>query len=220
MLRTAVKNRVQAILSKNGITCPYSDLFGKKSRAWLASLALRDCYRKSLEGYRALAETLAGEIQTVEEKVRALAEASSQARLLMTMPGISYYSSLLILAEIGEIDRFPSSGHLCSYAGLVPSVYSSGGTTRTGKITKCGSSWLRWILVENTHHAIKGTYRFESLYRRVCARSGKNVAKVAVARKMLVCIYQMLKRGEPFKDIKPKRRRRTVEAGKLARVIA
>lgn len=220
-LRARLKNKVHALLSKNGITCPCSDIFCQKSFAWLSALSLRECYQDALSGYIRLAKALAEEIKQVETKIKELAEESRQARLLMTMPGLSYYSSLLILSEIGEIDRFPSAGQLCSYAGLVPSVYASGGVTRMGKITKTGSTWLRWILIENAQHAVLGSHRFESLYRRVCVRSGKNAAKVAVARKMLTCIYYMLKRGEPFKDIKPvKRRKRTFEAGKLAGVIA
>lgn len=216
-IRTSLKNRVQAILSKNGIFFSYSDIFGKKARVWLSSLSLRPCYKRALEGYLALAQTLKEEIKKAEEEIKRLAKEDKRALLLMTMPGISYYSALLILSEIGEIERFPSAGNLCSYAGLVPSLYSSGGITRTGKITKTGSRWLRWILIENAMHAVRGSYRFESLYRRVTYRSGENAAKVAVARKMLACIYHMLAREEPFKDIKPKRRK---GAGKLAGVIA
>ncbi len=218
-LRTSIKNRIHAILSKNGFVCPYFDLFGKKSYEWLSSLALRDCYRESLDGYLNLAKSLSEEIKKVEEKIQCIAEQSKEAQLLMSMPGISYYSSLLILSEIGDIDRFPSAGNLSSYAGLVPSVYSSGGRTRTGRITKTGSTYLRWILVENSHHAIRGSYRFESLYRRVSHRSGKNSAKVAVARKMLCCIYHMLKENEPFKDTRRDSRRTWAGAGKLAGVI-
>lgn len=214
-LRARLKNKVHALLSKNGIACPCADIFCQKSFAWLSSLSPRECYRDALSGYIRLAKALAEEIKEVEKAIKDLAEESPEARLLMTMPGLSYYSSLLILSEIGEIDRFPSAGQLCSYAGLVPSVYASGGVTRMGKITKTGSTWLRWILVENAQHAIKGSYRFESLYRRVCARSGKNAAKVAVARKMLACIYHMLKRSEPFKDIKPVKRRRTLRLANL-----
>lgn len=216
-IRTGLKNRVHAILSKNGIYFPYSDIFSKKATLWLSSLSLRECYRQALNGYLALASTLKEKIEEVEEEIRRLVKEDKRATLLMTMPGISYYSSLLVLSEIGEIERFPSAGCLCSYAGLVPSVYSSGGTTRTGRITKTGSTYLRWILIENAMHAIKGSHRFESLYRRVAYRSGKNVAKTAVARKMLSCIYHMLTRDEPFKDIQAKKRPR---AGKLAGVIA
>ena len=74
-----------------------------------------------------------------------LAKEYEIAKLLMTIPGIGYYySALLIISEIGEINRFPNSYHLCSYAGLVPSTYSSGGVTHYGSsITKTGSKYLR-----------------------------------------------------------------------------
>lgn len=218
-IRTSLMNRVHAILSKNGILCPYSHIFGKKATSWLSSLSLRPSYKKALDGYLQVASSLREEIEEVEKEIKRLAEEDERALLLMTMPGISYYSALLVLSEIGEIERFPSAGQLCSYAGLVPSVYSSGGITRTGRITKTGSTYLRWILNENAMHAVKGAYRFEALYRRVAHRSGKNAAKTAVARKMLVCIFYMLKRNEPFRDIKPHTKKRT-RAGKLARVIA
>lgn len=216
-LRTSLKNKVHSILSKEGLSSPYSDIFSKKSLEFLSSLSLRSPYRRSLESYLRLALALASEIKRVEKEIEEKAKERKEACLLMTMPGISYYSSLLILAEIGDINRFYSAEKLCSYAGLVPSVYSSGGKTRKGKITKCGSTYLRWILIENSMHAIRGSYRFESLYRRVCAKGGKNKAKVAVARKMLSCIYFMLKKGKPFKDIKPRKKR--TGAGKLGGVI-
>ena len=71
-----------------------------------------------------------------------LAKEDEMASLLMTIPGIGYYSALLIVSEIGDIDRFPDSYHLCSYAGLVPSTHSSGGITYHGSITKRGSTIL------------------------------------------------------------------------------
>jgi len=82
-----------------------------------------------------------------------------RAVLLTTIPGISYYSALLIISEIGDINRFPTYGYLLSYGGLVPSVHSSGGRTRLGRITKEGSKWLRWILVETGYHAARGAER-------------------------------------------------------------
>lgn len=73
------------------------------------------------------------------------------AKLLVTIPGIGYFSALLVLSEIGDINRFPDSYHLCSYAGLVPSTLSSGGITYHDAITKTGSKHLRWIMIECVH---------------------------------------------------------------------
>ncbi|MGH7773503.1 MAG: transposase [Candidatus Binatia bacterium] len=124
-----------------------------------------------------------------------------QATLISTMPGIGAYSALLILSEIVDIKRFPDSRHLCSYAGLVPSVYASGGKTRLGRLTKQGSKWLRWISVELSVHAINGAPQFRSLYYRISRKHGRNTARVAVARAMLKAIYAMLNKQEAFRPI-------------------
>jgi Transposase IS116/IS110/IS902 family len=118
----------------------------------------------------------------------------------MWVPGISYYSALLILS-VGEIERFPSAKHLCSYAGLVPSVYSWASKSLHGRIIKHGSHWLRWTCVEISIHAANGDARFQSLYRRICRRRGLATAKVAVARKLLTLIYAMLKNNQPFRRV-------------------
>ena len=88
------------------------------------------------------------EIREISLKVKSESSENEYAKLLMTIPGIGYYSALLISSEIGDIQRFPDSHHLCSYAGLTPSIHSSGGVTHYGSMTKSGSKYLRWILVE------------------------------------------------------------------------
>ena len=105
----------------------------------------------------------------------------------------------MIVSEIGDIKRFSSARKLCSYAGLVPSVRSSGGRTRYGSITKRGSKWLRWILVELSHHFINSSRRMEKLYLRVSRSHGKNAARVSVAREMLKVIYYMLRDKRPYR---------------------
>jgi transposase len=199
-MRARLKNRVHAILSKNGLTCPYSDIFGKKSLRWLTALELRPCYHQAIGCYACLAEVFAGEIATVTEVIESLAIENPQARLLDTHPGISYYSGLLIASEIGTIDRFPSPGQLCSYGGLVPSLHASGGKVRRGHITKQGSKWLRWILIECSQHAVNGSRHYGALYNRVCYKHGKGAARIAVARKMLKIIFYILKRNEPYQE--------------------
>jgi len=82
----------------------------------------------------------------------------------MTIPRISYYSALLIISEIEEIERFPTARKLCSYAGVVPLVHASGGKIRSDAITEQGSTWLRWILVELL---VMGSARLKNLYKRV-----------------------------------------------------
>lgn len=205
-LRVGLKNKIHAVLTKNAIECNWSNILGKKAQQWLKTLTLRPCYEQEMNGYLRLAETLSILIAEITATVKQLVSENAQAQLLMTIPGISYYSALLILSEIGEIWRFPSAKRLCSYAGLVPSIYSSGSKTVYGRITKQGSRWLRWIMVEISLHAANGDAAFQSLYRRMSRRRGAATAKVAVARKVLTVIHAMLKRNEPFRTRRPRQR--------------
>ena len=108
-------------------------------------------------------------------------------KLLTTIPGIGYYSALLIKSEIGEIDRFPNGEKLCSYAELAPSIRSLGTHARHGSITKQGSKWLRWIMVEAAiSHAAKNDTSISRFYHSLAQRKGKQIATVATARKLLL----------------------------------
>jgi transposase len=198
--RTRLKNRVHAILLKNGLNCPHTNIFGKRSLRWLNDLALRDCYQDAIVSYTRLAEAFNEEIKLLKHTIEALAYDHPYARILDTHPGISYYSGLLFAVEIGDIQRFHNHGKLCSYAGLVPTMHASGGKVRMGSITKQGSKWLRWILVECTLHAIKKSTHYQNLYTRVAQKHGNGTARVAVARSMLRAIYAMLTFNRPYKE--------------------
>jgi len=119
----------------------------------------------------------------------------------MTVPGIGYYSALLVKSEIGDINRFPFGEKLCSYAGLVPSTYQSGGMVRHGGITKEGSRWLRWIMIQcvSAHVRVCDSWISRS-YWCLAGRRGKNTDRVAAARKLLMVCYSVLKNKRPFYD--------------------
>lgn len=201
--RTSLKNKVHAILSKNGIEMKYSNIFGKKAMMFLKGLHLRMCYKQALNGYIKLAETINELVAEVNDTIKNIVIEDPQAILLITVPGISYFSALLIMSEIGEIGRFFSARKLCSYAGLVPSVRSSGGKTRYGSITKHGSKWLRWIMIELSCHFTNSCPRLNDMYQRISKKHGKSTARVAVAREMLKIIFYMLRdRREFVKDFR------------------
>ena len=90
-----------------------------------------DVFSDKLDDFLSLASELNAIIGTIKVKVEELAESDEVVKLLITIPGIGKFSALLVKAEIGDIDRFPSANHLTSYCGLVPSVYSSGNHTHT-----------------------------------------------------------------------------------------
>ena len=200
-IQTGVKNKIHTILAKNNVNHEYSDLFGKEGMTFLHSLALPENYKVALEGYLTILEVVRKEIQLVSKKVQQLAEEDRDTVLLMTIPGMGYYSALLTKSEIGDVKRFRSAKQLCSYAGLVPSTYASGNTCFHGHITKQGSRWLRWILIEAAIHAVKRPGVLRSFYFKVERKKGGQVAKVATARKLLEWIYHILKDGRTYQEM-------------------
>ena len=100
--------------------------------------------------------------------------------------------------EIDEISRFRSAGKLLSYAGLIPSTYASGARTFHGRLIKQGNKWIRWAMVEAVWPAIRKDASLAEYYARIRARKGSNVAKIAVARRLLTIIYRMLKQGRLY----------------------
>ena len=200
-VQTGIKNRIHAILAKRNITHDFTDLFGKQGQDFLVSLPLPEIYRMSLDGYLSVLVELRSQLKAVDKKIAVLVKDDAEAKLLMTIPGIGYYSALLITSEIGDIHRFPSAKQLCSYAGIVPSTYSSGNSTFHGHITKQGSRWLRWIVAEAVVHCINKPGHVQEFYQRVQKRKGVKIAKVATGRKILEWVYHMLKELRTFQDM-------------------
>ena len=200
--RTRLKNRVHDILARYGLTSPFSDLFGRKGRSYLEEVlpTLRPIHQRMLRDDLVVIDGLNERISEVSAEIRRRAKQEPSVQVLESMPGIGTYSAWIIFTEIGDIKRFPSAKQLCSYSGLVPSTYSSDKRTYHGRITKQGSSSLRWIMVEAAQKAPKYSARLARFYRRVCWRRGKKTARVALARKMLSITYYMLKRGEPYQE--------------------
>jgi transposase len=192
--RTRFKNKIHAELAKRGIQV-LGNPFTKRGKAQLKDLGIR-----AIDDCLAIMGSLNGRIQKVSGELKKRACASDKVKLLMTIPGVGYSSALTILAEVGDVSRFGGAEKLCSYAGLVPSVYQSGNTRRSGRITKQGSGLLRWMLEEcvwmHLRHA--NDTRLTRFFHRIARRRGRNVAASATARKLLVAIYWMLVRKEEF----------------------
>jgi transposase len=192
MVRTMFKNKIRAELAKRWIEA--SDPFTKRGKQLLRNLGIFGV-NQCLPVLEVLDERIAELSKLVKQK----AGESEGAKLLMTIPGVGYFSALAILAEIGDINRFPSEEKLCAYAGLVPSLDQSGNMRRLGHITREGSRLLRWILVECVWVHLRYDTRVTRFFRKVARRRGEQVAAVATARKLLVAIYWMLKRREKFR---------------------
>jgi transposase len=196
------KNKIHAILLRNGIQHhEYSDLFGAGGMKFLRGLTLSDSEQYSLTSYLNIVETLVREKTQISKKIEILCKNNHQAMLLTSIPGISYYSAMIILTEMGEVQRFSNPKKLCSYAGLVPRTIQSGNHVYHGRILKECNHNLKWILDQCTHIHIKHcpNSSITKLYCRIETKKGANKATVAASRKLLTCIWHMLARDETFK---------------------
>jgi len=195
-MRTKLKVKIRAQLAINGHKPPIEyGLFTLKGLEWLHSQQL-----DSVEPYLPVISSLDVQVKKLSKELQALAPQDDEVKLLMTIPGVGYYSALLVKSEIGDISRFSDGEKLCSYAGLVPSVSSSGSHTRYGSITKEGSRWLRWIMVECVHTHLKYDTGITRSYHAIAQRKGKSVAKVAAARRLLMYCYSVLRNRQPYHD--------------------
>ena len=204
-LRTMVKNKVHALVDRNGFKHEFSDLFGKSGMKWLKSLELSGLDRLMLDNYLMHLENLDLQIERVDDEITSKASVDGDVRLLMSLTGISVYSALLIKSEIGKIERFGDYKKLVSWAGLAPSLHQSGDVEYHGNITKQGSTMLRWIMVESARVATVFDPRMKAFYERVAKRRGDQKAVVAVANKMLKIIWFMLTRKEAYESVDEKR---------------
>jgi len=200
-IRAQLKNRIHAVLAKRGIfSYPVTDLFGKAGRQFLSNLTLPAVYQKEITNYLLLLDQIAKIVSTLEKDIkRQVKEDYPQAGLLLTIPGISYFSALLLMAEIGDIERFPSSKRLASHAGLVPATRETADKLHQGHIKKDSNKYIRWILLEAVDILIRKDPGLAFIYRKLVCRKGKNRARVAVAHRVLVSIFYMLKKNEPYR---------------------
>jgi transposase len=197
--RSSLKNRIYAFLHSLGIRSPeVSDLFGAEGRTFLGGLQLGAGYQDALEGYLRLLDATELRIDSMQKKLKTLSKESPESRLLQTIPGIGVLLSQLVVAEIGDIRRFASAEKLCSYAGLVPSVHQSGQRLYRGPCPKQGNKFLRWAMVEAAQVACRKDPLLKDFYERIKFKKGSQKATVAVARKLMVIVFQILVKNEPY----------------------
>ncbi|HUT75666.1 MAG TPA: IS110 family transposase [Armatimonadota bacterium] len=202
-LSTMVKNRIHTLIDRHPQLSPeagsWSDLFGKAGRAWLQRLELPPSEAQILRTDLALLGALEQHIKQSNRWVSQLAKGDERAKLLVTLPGIGDFFAVLLAVEIDDVRRFLRAEKLCAYAGLVPSTYASGGYVYHGRITKQGNKWIRWACIEAVYPAIRQDPDLAALYGRLKATKGANVAKVAVAKRLLTIVYRLLTERRPYR---------------------
>jgi transposase len=181
-LQASLKQRIQALLLRHGVQVPVKGLFTARGTAWLATLTLPGWAGASVTGLRHVVTDVRAQFLPVMTAIRTIAATDPIARALDTRPGFGPVFSVTLRAEIGTMSRFPDGPHLASYAGLVPRVERSANRRWSGRITKAGSPWMRWALVEAAIHQFRRQDEFGRWARQLAVRKGILKARVAVAR--------------------------------------
>jgi transposase len=198
--RAKAKNQLQAVLHQEGFLKPVADVFGKKGRAWLAGLELSPAGRVVVQVWLKVVDQMDAAILQQTRELEKMAREDARARWLQTVPGIGAYSAMVILAEVGEIERFQSKRALASYAGLTPSVRESAGKRKRGGIGHHGSGTLRWIMLQVAQVAARCSPAAKAWIARLKRRKPAQVALIALARKLLTAVWALLRHGVCFDE--------------------
>ena len=199
--QTNVKNRLHAVLRRCGEFFEGTDLFGKAGREYLDQLALPEPYRSEIAQLLRILESVQVEIKQVAQAIREDVEVVPEAMRLTQIPGIGPYLAAVIYWEIGDIDRFANASKLVGYCGLGPRVYSSGGRTFHGPITRQGNRYLRWAFVTASQHYYQGRRGpLGDFFQRIAKKHGTKAARVALARKLATITWHLLKKKAAFNE--------------------
>ena len=199
-LRTMLGNQLHFLAMSQGL-CRKKKLFTKRGRCELGNLTLGPWASRRREELLRLLDQLEPAIAELDHAVLQEAERREGAVLLMTHPGIGPNTALAFVLALGPVTRFPCSRKIASYFGLNPSEESSGGRRRLGAISKQGNTMVRWLLIEAVHHAVRQDPELRQDYQRLKFRRGHAVAKVAIARKLAVRMYWMLRTGAHYAQL-------------------
>jgi len=191
-LRSNCKAQVHAVLAKCGVAVAMSDLFGVGGVELLNGLELPKPYAARIASLRRVMDLLDFEIDIFGKLVHGQLAREPGYTAVQTIPGIGPVLGAVMVAEIGDVHRFPTAEQLGCWAGMTPRHHESDTKVRRGRITKQGSRLVRWAAVESVQrlpkHAVLGVFRDQ-----VAARRGTNIGVVAAARRQLEYVYYALR---------------------------
>jgi transposase len=192
--RSALKASVHAVLAKQGLHLDVTDLFAAGGRKLLAAAPLDAAYRLRVNALLRLIDAMDFEIRAVSGPLRAVLAGHTGFQAIQTVPGVGPTLAAIFVAEIGDVTRFAGPTHLASWAGLTPKHRESDTVVHRGPITKQGSALVRWAAVEAAQGARNAGW-LELTRARIAERRGRNIATVAVARKLLTLVFYGLRDG-------------------------
>jgi transposase len=202
---TMAKNQAHALVTRNLLDSEMkgvSDWFGVAGIRKLTHLPLPCGERAHLARYLEQLHLLAEQEESLQAELAKAATERPDVQLLMTIPGVDYYTAVAIVAEIGDIRRFANKKQLCSLAGVVPRADNSGERVSSHRSVKKGDMVLKRFLciaVQGMLRANQNT-SIKRFYEKKSKSIGAPKAQVAAARKLACAIWWMLSHGEPFRD--------------------
>jgi transposase len=199
--RTRIMNQLQAVALNEGRRCK-KRLWREKGREQLESFRLAPWASRRRHDLLELLDRLNPMIGALSQAIEQEVEKCPEAQRLRTHPGVGPLTALAFVLIIGKPDRFQCGKQIASYLGLVPLEDSSGNRRRLGHITKQGNSLLRFLLVEAAQVTARSLPEWRSKYVHLTMRRGRKIAKVALARKLAVRLYWMMRKGWDYEQLK------------------
>lgn len=193
--RTAARNRLRGLLQRHHLVPPEGGLFTPSNRNWWQALSLpavEQLRSRHDLGVLEVLEPLIAEVEAELARLSVQTPWQSQTPFLIQLPGIGLITAMTLLAAIGQIERFPTAKKLVGYSGLGSRIYATGQTQWTGRITKQGRRELRQVMIEAAWIAVQHQPYWRTQFEQLSARRGKHKAIVAIARKLLVVVWNVL----------------------------
>jgi transposase len=198
--RTRIMNQLQAMALNEGLLCR-KRLWRETGRKQLESFPLAPWASRRRQDLLELLDRLTPTITELTQAIEREVENSPEARRLQTHPGVGPLTALAFVLILGKADRFQCGKQIASYLGLIPMEDSSGNRRRLGHITKQGNSLLRFLLVEAAQVTVRSDPEWRSKYFHLAMRRGRKIAKVAMARRLAVRMYWMLRKGWDYQQL-------------------
>lgn len=195
-LRSGLKAQVHAVLGKEGVMVPMTDLFGVAGSAMLAGTAMGEPFARRVASLSRLIKDYDQEVALFDRLIVARLAGDKGYKAVQAIPGVGAVLAAVFVAEIGDVTRFPGPAKLCCWAGLTPRHRESDTSVHRGHISKQGSKLVRWAAVEAAQQAPSATF-LKAKFRQIAERRNcRPIARVAVARKILTLVYYGLRDGD------------------------
>ncbi|OHB68132.1 MAG: hypothetical protein A2V70_03480 [Planctomycetes bacterium RBG_13_63_9] len=188
------KNNLRALLARQNRAAPYKIPFGPRGLAWFRKEDFGPIENLVRDQLLAQLEHYAHHVAVLDRQIGQVGKDFLQVEALLDIYGMGVFSALVIIAELGEVERFRTAKQVGAYAGLTCRVHQSGGHCYHGSITHQGSPWLRWVLVQVAMHVVREDVALRNFYTRIRKRSSAKIARVATARKLAEICWKRLRR--------------------------